>query len=94
MRLAISWQFAKQSLLTVIYLFQKTIASPDIHPVLTWINEMFEKGTLSESHPFIQELPAFTTSFGALSKDPVRSFTDMFSRYPAMIYLQERMQNA
>ena len=93
MRLAISWQFAKQSLLTVIYLFQKTIALSDIYPVLTWINEMFENGTLSESHPFIQELPAFATGFGALSKDPVKFFS-MFSRYPAMMYLQERMRNA
>lgn len=53
---------------------------------------MFENGTLSESHPFIQELPAFATGFGALSKDPVKIFS-MFSRYPAMMYLQERMRN-
>ena len=55
---------------------------------------MFQKGTLSESHPFIQELSAFATIFGELSKGPVRSFNDMFSRYPAMMHLQEQMRNA
>ena len=55
---------------------------------------MFQNVTLSESHPFVQELTSFATNFGELSKDPVKSFTDIFSRYPAMMYLKERMRNA
>eukprot|EP00795_Rhopilema_esculentum_P007960 gene7960-13856_t len=32
--------------------------------------------------------------YGELSTDPARGFTDMFARFPAMMYLQERMRDA
>ena len=55
---------------------------------------MFQEESLSESCRFVQKLSAITTIFGGRSRDPVRSFTDMFSRYQTMVHLQKRMRNA
>eukprot|EP00795_Rhopilema_esculentum_P015898 gene15898-7230_t len=70
------------------------VSSRQLHPILTRMNELLQADKISETHPFFQEINGFSSMYGELSTDLASGFTDMFARFPAIMYLQEGMRDA
>ena len=58
------------------------------------MNEMMQSGILSEKHCHLQEISMFTSIFGETSEDPLRGITNLHKRFPAAVFLQEKIRNA
>ena len=58
------------------------------------MNEMIQSGILSEKHCHLQEIRMFTSILGGISEDPLRGITNLHKRFPAAVFLQEKIRNS
>ena len=58
------------------------------------MNEMIQLGILSEKHCHLQEISMFTSIFVEISEDPLRGITNLHKRFPAAVFLQEKIRNS
>ena len=70
------------------------VSPTDLHPSLARMNEMIQSGILSEKHCHLQEISMFTSIFVEISEDPLRGITNLHKRFPAAVFLQEKIRNS
>lgn len=60
-------------------------------PALARLNELYMTGSISRSHPLMQEINWLTQLHGNVSIDPARGLHNFHSKFPAAVAMQEEM---
>ena len=69
-------------------------APKKFHPSLVRMNELYQSGIIRDEHLIMQEIGAFSSEFGLIYDDPIRSMKDMNKKFPTLTFVSECMRES
>ena len=72
----------------------RSSAPEKFHSSLVRMNELYQSEIIGDEHLIMQEIGAFSSKFGLIYDDPIRSMKDMNKKFPTLTFVSECMRES